>query len=220
MGGWLSPLSSRLLLSHPVRWGSPVWLSPPRPSSPPRHVFCSRTQFAGGSPVLTFAVPSAGVSRWRAAFPPSGRSALALPPLCGGPLPLQARVLTAPKQRRHLLTQRPFDLSFRVCPGVGRKTKLVIGRALSNSGCQKTGHPESIKFLLVSALTLLYRPARCSIALAPGQFSSFPGPLALSGPVLAALFAGVRRWRDCVGGSESRFAHGRPQRDCAGGSEG
>ena len=33
-----------------------------------------------------------------------GPPALALPPLCGGPLPLQARVLTAPQQRRHLLT--------------------------------------------------------------------------------------------------------------------
>ena len=33
-----------------------------------------------------------------------GPPALALPPLRGGPLPLQARVLTTPKQRRHLLT--------------------------------------------------------------------------------------------------------------------
>ena len=71
-----------------------------------------------------FAALSAGVSRWRAAFPPSGRSALALPPLRVGPLPLQARVLTAPKQRRHLLTQRPFDLSFRVCLGVGAQYQV------------------------------------------------------------------------------------------------
>ena len=36
-----------------------------------------------------------------------GPSALALPPLRGGPLPLQARVLMAPKQSRRLQTQCP-----------------------------------------------------------------------------------------------------------------
>ena len=42
-----------------------------------------------------------------------GPPALALPPLRGGPLPLQARVLTAPKQRRHLLTTVPRSKYFR-----------------------------------------------------------------------------------------------------------
>ncbi len=42
-----------------------------------------------------------------------GPPALALPPLRGGPLPLQARVLTAPQQRRHLLTTVPRSKHFR-----------------------------------------------------------------------------------------------------------
>ncbi len=43
-----------------------------------------------------------------------GPPSLALPPLRGGPLPLQARVLTAPQQqRRHLLTTVPRSKYFR-----------------------------------------------------------------------------------------------------------
>ena len=77
--------------------------------------------FAGG-------VPSAGgvsdVEEVAVCLSTLGPMALALPPLRGGPLPLQARVLMAPKQRRHLLTQRPFDLSFRVYPGVGAQNHV------------------------------------------------------------------------------------------------
>ena len=39
----------------------------------------------------------------RSASPPSGLAALAFPPLRGGPPPLQARVLTVPKQYRRIL---------------------------------------------------------------------------------------------------------------------
>ena len=54
----------------------------------------------------------------QAASPPSGLPALAFPPLRGGPLPLQARVLTAPKQRRRLQTLRPSGPSPCSCPVV------------------------------------------------------------------------------------------------------
>ena len=59
-----------------------------------------------------------GFCQRRAASPPSGLPALALPPLRGGPLPLQARVLTAPKQRRRLQTLRPSCPSPCSCPVV------------------------------------------------------------------------------------------------------
>ena len=54
-----------------------------------------------------FAVSSQSVPARRFCFSTLGPSALALPPLRGGPLPLQARVLTVPKQNLRLRNRQP-----------------------------------------------------------------------------------------------------------------